>query len=204
MATRVLARCLARRNFNALIFSPTRFQSTEFLDYVREMALAVKCSVTLTNEARQEARFSNGSTVLSLPDSPTGVVGVRQPNMLVIDEGAKVSDALYYSVFPMAGLENCEIDVLSTPFGKRGWFFELWDAASGKGYGWESHLITADHCPRLSPEFLAEAKMQMGDRWFKQEFYCDFVDAVDAVFSAGVIQAAMSDEIEPLFGGSVV
>lgn len=176
----------------------------EFLDYVRGMSLAVKCSVTMVNDARKEIRWSNGSSAISLPDSPSGVVGVRQPHMLVIDEGAKVSDALYYSVYPMAGLENCEIDALSTPFGKRGWFFELFDDASGKGVNWEKHLITADECPRLSPEFLAEARLQMGDRWFKQEFYCDFVDAVDAVFSASVIQAAMSDEVQPLFGGSTI
>ena len=201
VATRVLARCLTNRNFNALIFSPTQFQSMEFLDYVRGMSLALKCSITMTNDARREIRFSNGSTAISLPDSPSGVVGVRQPHMLVIDEGAKVSDALYYSVFPMAGLENCEIDVLSTPFGKRGWFFELFDRTSPKGAGWEEHLITADHCPRLSRPFLDEAKLQMGDRWYKQEFYCDFVDAVDAVFSSSVIAEAMSDEVQPLFGG---
>lgn len=199
MAARVLAKLLRRRNFNALIFSPTLFQSKEFLRYVREMAAAVKCSVYMVNDATNEIKFSNGSAALSLPDSPSGIVGARQPHMLVIDEGARVSDDLYRSVYPMAGLENCEIDALSTPFGKRGWFFELFDRASGKGHGWEEHMITADQCPRLSPEFLAEARTQMGDRWYRQEFYCDFADAVDAVFSAGVISAAMDDDVIPLF-----
>jgi len=84
---------------------------------------------------------------------------------------------------------------LSTPFGKRGFFHHEWE----NGQGWENIKITADQCPRISPQFLAEEKASMGDRWFRQEYACEFVETVDSVFSYADVMRAMSEEVAPLF-----
>jgi hypothetical protein len=60
--------------------------------------------------------------------------------------------------------------------------------------------ITADQCPRIPADFLAEEREALGERWFRQEYLCSFEDSVDAIFSYSDIQAALSDEVTPLFG----
>ncbi len=42
--------------------------------------------------------------------------------------------------------------------------------------------ITAEDCPRISREFLEEARRSLDDRWFRQEYLCMFEATSDAVF----------------------
>ena len=67
---------------------------------------------------------------------------------------------------------------LSTPFGKRGWFYDAWAADQP----WERVRVTAPDCPRIPAEFLWEERQALGDRWFRQEYECSFEEAVDGVF----------------------
>jgi hypothetical protein len=39
----------------------------------------------------------------------------------------------------------------------------------------------------------------LGERWYRQEYLCSFEDTIDAVFSWADIQAALSDDVQPLF-----
>ena len=128
--------------------------------------------------------WANGSRVMSLPDSHEGVVGFT-PTRIVIDEGSRVSDILYKSLRPMLGL-GAELEILSTPFGKRGWFFEIFNTPRRLQL-FESWQITADQCPRLSREFLDEELVELGERWWRQEYFLAFNDSVDSVFSQDVI-----------------
>jgi hypothetical protein len=58
---------------------------------------------------------------------------------------------------------------LSTPFGKRGWFWREW---SEGGPAWHRVRITAAECPRISPEWLAQEQQRLGPWWFSQEYDC--------------------------------
>ncbi len=40
----------------------------------------------------------------------------------------------------------------------------------------------------------------IGDWWYLQEYFCEFVETTDSVFSYADIQAALDPEIKPLFG----
>jgi hypothetical protein len=55
---------------------------------------------------------------------------------------------------------------------------------------------------RITPQFIAEERMELGERWFRQEYETSFEDAVDAVFSAEVVQRmlAADPDADPLFG----
>jgi hypothetical protein len=102
---------------------------------------------------------------------------------------------LYYAVRPMLAVSRGSLVALSTPFGKRGWFHEEW---SGSGH-WQRIQINADQCPRITKEFLEEERRALGDRWYRQEYFCEFNDTIDAVFSYADIQAALTDSVKPLF-----
>ena len=84
---------------------------------------------------------------------------------------------------------------MSTPAGKRGFFYEEWQNG---GSQWTRVTVTAAECSRIPAAFLAEERTRMDDRWFRQEYGCEFVDADESLFDSDVIRAAFTDEVEPL------
>lgn len=190
-AARVLARCLTRSRYKSLVFSPTEDQSKEFLNYVREMNADLGCPVPLIRESMTELAWSNGSLVKAKPDSPRGSRGFT-PDLVVVDEGAQVSDELFLSINPMMVLGKAEMMILSTPFGKLGWFFDIWDSPAKLSY-WTQFRVTAEQCPRIDHAILEEHRATMPPRWFDQEYNCVFNDAVDAVFGKMVIESAVKN-----------
>jgi hypothetical protein len=49
----------------------------------------------------------------------------------------------------MLAVSRGRLLALSTPFGKRGWFFNEWSEETG----WQKHAITALQCTRIFREF---------------------------------------------------
>ena len=62
-----------------------------------------------------------------------------------------------------------------------------------------ARAFALDDVERLFDPELAEERQALGERWFRQEYMCSFEDVVDAVFSYDDIQAALSDDVKPLF-----
>jgi hypothetical protein len=60
---------------------------------------------------------------------------------------------------------------LSTPYGKRGFF---WDAWAKGGADWARIEVAADKVPRITPTFLAGERRALGESWFRQEYGCSF------------------------------
>jgi hypothetical protein len=96
----------------------------------------------------------------------------------------------------MLAVSNGQHILMSTPFGKRGHFYEVWENG---GDSWDRILVTADQCPRISADFLAGEKRDMPTLWFSAEYECTFCDTLDAVFLTEDIEAAISDTVQPLF-----
>jgi hypothetical protein len=139
--------------------------------------------------------LANRSRVLALPENERTVRVYSGVGLLVLDEASRVSDGLYYTVRPMLSVSRGKLIALSTPFGKRGFFYEEWT----KGKAWERVSIKADQCPRITAEFLEEERRTLGDRWFRQEYCCSFEETIDSVFSHEDIMATLNDSVQPLF-----
>lgn len=151
-------------------------------------------SVKLDSDTKLSVRFANGSRVLALPGSEKTIRGISAVTLLVLDEAARIPDELYKSVRPMLAVSGGRMVLMSTPFGKRGFFFDVWE----NGEGWQKITVTADQCPRISKEFLADEKAALGEWWFKQEYYCEFVETEDQLFKYDEVAAAFTSEIAPL------
>jgi hypothetical protein len=95
----------------------------------------------------------------------------------------------------MVAVSGGSIILLSTPFGCRGFFHQVWAEAQD----WLKIQVTAEQCPRLSREFLTQERRELGARWFAQEYGCQFVEAVGQMFSDEAIEAAFREDIAPLF-----
>jgi hypothetical protein len=182
-----------------LLLSPTLRQSSEmFKDKVRRLYNALGRPVAVAQESALSLELANGSRIISLPGIEETIRGYSGVRLLVIDEAARVPDNLYLSVRPMIATSRGKIVALSTPWGRRGFFYSEWVSR----HPWQRVSVSALSCPRISREFLEEERQALGDRFFSQEYLLSFEDAVDAVFSAADIQDALSDTIEPLTIGA--
>jgi hypothetical protein len=59
--------------------------------------------------------------------------------------------------------------------------------------------VKATDCPRIPQAFLEEERASLGEWWFRQEYLCEFVDAVDNVFAHDLVMNAISRDVKPLF-----
>ncbi len=180
-----------------LVICPAARQSKEFLRNVSRFAK--KLGIKTTQESKSEMEFANGSRAIALPSEEETIRGYSEVGLLILDEASRIPDDLYNSVKPMLAVSNGRIAILSTPYGKRGFFHKEWTV----GEDWERVMVTAEQCPRITPQFLAKERRDLGAIFFRQEYMCEFAEMTNAVFLAEDIKAAMSHDVRPLFGSSM-
>jgi hypothetical protein len=183
-----------------LLLSPSLRQSQELFRKLQTFYNALE-SESLPQDVEESAlrmELSNGSRIVALPGKEATIRGFSGVSLLIIDEASRVEDALYQSVRPMLAVSGGRIILLSTPFGKRGFFHSEWT----DGQDWRKVKITADQCPRIDKEWLERERAMIGDWWYLQEYFCEFVETSDQVFSYDDISAALDPTIEPLFARS--
>jgi hypothetical protein len=153
-----------------LLLSRSARQSAELLRRVADYHRRVGAPL-LRRRSATELELSNYSRVVSLPCREDTVRGYDNVDLLIIDEAARVPDDLYRAVRPMLAVSNGRLICLSTPCGKRGFFWEAW--AKG-GADWHRIEVQAEAIPRITPEFLAEELRGLGPNFFRQEYCCSF------------------------------
>jgi hypothetical protein len=176
-----------------LLLSPSARQSGELYRKVLELYRALGRPVQARRELELRLELVNGSRIISLPGEEETIRCYSGVRLLVVDEAARVKDALYRAVRPMLAASRGRLIGLSTPFGKLGWFHEAWHSAER----WERIRITAPQCPRISHSFLEEERQALGPRWFTMEYMCDFQDIVGQVFAEDDIQAMFRPSAVP-------
>ena len=155
------------------------------------------CGVRIKGDGSNEMSIllPNGSRIVGLPGGEGTIRGFSSVNLLIVDEAARVPDESYRAARPMLAVANGDLLLLSTPYGKRGFFYEEWVGESD----WLRIQVRAEDCPRIPPEFLADERRSLGDLWFRQEYRCEFIDNETQLFSRDTISRALDKEIEPLF-----
>lgn len=178
-----------------LLFSPSQRQSSELFRKVLEHLRALPDPPEIAMESAARLEFRNGARIISLPGSEATVRGYSAAKAVVIDEASRVPDEVLASVRPILATSGGRLIALSTPAGKRGWFYKAWT----EGHDWHRITITADQCPRISPEFLADEMAELGPTLFAQEYQCQFTDDMAQVFSTDLINAMFTDDFKPLW-----
>ena len=118
----------------------------------------------------------------------------------MIDEAARCPDLLYEAVRPMLAVSAGKLVLLSTGWGRRGFFWEVW---TNGGPQWHRVKVTAPECPRIPPGWLEEERRSLPERVFRQEYMCSFEDIDSQAFPTDLVLQAFSDEVPPLFAGGV-
>ncbi len=131
-----------------------------------------------------------------MPGSEKTIRGFSGAALLIVDEASRVADELYFAVRPMLAVSGGALMMLTTPYGKRGIFYEEWTG----GHGWDRYEVPASECPRISDEFLEEERQALPSWVFRQEYECSFEETEDQVFTTEMVERAVTSEVTPLFG----
>jgi Helicase len=176
-----------------VVISPSQPQSTELYKKIHRFWQALPGAPAAEQESLTRMELSNGSRIISLPGSEKTVRGYSAATLIVMDEAARVPDELLASVRPMLATTSGRFIALTTPAGRRGWFYEAWQ----HGEGWERFTVKGADCPRISPEFLAEELQALGPMRFSEEYCVAFIDQNTSAFSTLLIEQALRDDFAP-------
>lgn len=179
----------------SLVVSPSARQSAEFLRkasvFLRKLGIRPRGD----GDNDISAVLPNGSRIVGMPGVDGTSRGFSAVSLLIIDEAARVQDDVYLSMRPVVAVGGGDVWLMSTPYGKRGFFWEEWSKHADR---WERIRVPATDCPRIPPEFLEEERATMGERWFRQEYMCEFSEPDDAVFDVALIERALRADVLPL------
>jgi hypothetical protein len=178
-----------------LVVSPSARQTGEFLRKAGEFIRRLKLAARGDGDNEMSLWLPNRSRIVGVPGNESTVRGFSAVSLLLVDEAARVDDEMYLAVRPMLAVSNGTLWLMSTPFGKRGFFYETW--AEG-GAEWEKVRVPADECPRIGRLFLEEERKTLGERWYHQEYQCEFVDSVSGIFDRDVVERAITKDVKPL------
>lgn len=182
----------------SLLVSASQRQANELFRKTLAFYEALGRPVDATEDNARTLALANGSRIVSLPGNPDTIRGFSAPRLVVIDESAQVPDEMFIALSPMLAVGRGRTIELSTPYGRRGHFFEAWTSA---GDDWEKIALKATENPRMDPAFLEQERRILGPRWFSQEYLCEFCDTLDQIFSGDVIDRAFDSDRPSIFEG---
>jgi hypothetical protein len=179
-----------------LCLAPALRQSQELFGKIASFYRDLERPVPAEAERKLSLELENGSRIVTLPGSERTIRGFSGAALLIVDEASRVADELYFAVRPMLAVSGGAFIMLTTPYGKRGIFFEEWTS----GHGWERYEVKAEECPRISPEFLEEERQALPSWVYRQEYECSFEETEDTVFTYEMVERAVTPGVTPLFG----
>jgi hypothetical protein len=177
---------------DVLLVSRSERQSGELFMKVSQFYRRLR-PVESIKQLLMSMELANGSRIIALPGDGDTVRGYSAPALVIIDEASRVPDDVLAAVLPMLVANQGRLICLSTPRGKRGFFFERWTSGDPS---WDCINARACDSPRFSPEALAEQLASLGPRLYAQEFENAFLEETDQVFSHDSIDAIFEDDLD--------
>ena len=178
-----------------LVASPSLRQSAEFLRKARKAVAKLGIRARGDGENRCSLLLPNGARIVGIPESEDTIRGFSDVGLLIIDEASRVSDVMYSALRPMLAVRNGSLWLMSTPNGKRGFFYREWSSDQP----WLRIQATAEECPRIPSDFLREEQLTLAEDEFRQEYCCEFLSADGALFDEAVLHACLTDYMETLW-----
>ena len=137
--------------------------------------------------------LTNGSRIYSLPAGRTGYfIRGFTIDLLIADEAAYIPETVWIAVTPMLAVSRKLrglgwIILLSTPFGKGGYYYE-----SFHDNDFRQFHITSESCSRMPKAFLLKEKKRMTKQQYAQEYLGEFIDEYAQFFATALIKESMT------------
>jgi len=193
VAVRVLHEALANDNAMILLASASGRQSGQIMEKARKMALSLDLKILPPPPKCDGFTLTNGSQIVSLPDSEETIRGFSAPRLIVVDEAAFASESVFQALEPMLLVSNGTLIILSTPNGQTGYFYDQWHADPTP---WTKLFGSLERCPRVSPEAIETIRKSVTKEVFEQEFECKFVASNGQVISLETLRKCYRDDFD--------
>lgn len=175
-----------------LVVSRTEDQAKRLLARIKGGFHSLPDTPRVITDRVDEFGLITGSRALAVPGSEQSLRGIDAVDLLILDEASLVPDDLYAAVRPMLATTDGRQVALSTPRGKRGWFYRAYESDSPE---WYRIKVTADQIPRIKPSFLERERSDLGEFIFAQEYLCEFMDDETQLYPTDLVMAAMSSDL---------
>ncbi len=202
-ALRALHQALTYPSQQIVVISPTLRQSRLLTNRCRDFARRLGSRFSTDGTNPRSVLLPNGSLILPLPAHPDHARGFSA-NLLIIDEAARVSDEVYSAITPLIAATRGHLWLLSTPRGKRGFFYRESTARHAANHAtalpWlrlSAPAAGPRASGRLPAEFLAAEQSRKTSQQFAEEYLCDFTTAERHVFAEDLIERVFVSTIAP-------
>lgn len=219
-----------------IVIAPTEDQAKEDILKIKDFIAHDPTYPHLKRDGSDIIALDNGSRIIVVVATDRGARGYSRPRTVVLDEASRIPDVVYKSgVVPMMNNNpQGKVFMLSTPFGRTGFFYDTWTRQSST---WQKifvrtpydvdpsdslRLIKAEpeevfkeRCARegiiglYSPnhescEGQQEILEEIGETQYQQEFCCDFVEINGQVFRDADLKRYFDNAGTPWQGRTVL
>jgi hypothetical protein len=153
-----------------IVASPTLKQSGEFIRKAKAFLANLGIHAKGDGTNRVSVLLPNGSRIVGISDVHATSRGLSGASMLIFDEAAQVSDELYKAMRATLATSRGALWLLSTPYGKRGFFYHEW----ANGENWTRFKVQATDCPASRPTTSNSERRDLGPDYFQQEYMGHF------------------------------
>jgi phage FluMu gp28-like protein len=176
-------------NEQILILSPSQRQSSLLFTKIANFAKSSLISSFVEKQTMTNITFLNGSQIYVVPAGFQGT-SIRgfSPTLIIMDEAAFVDDRVFTALMPSLSATGGDFIMLSTTFGKRGYFYESFFDES-----YSKYHIKSEENPLITKEFLAHQRSIMTENDYLQEYEGEFIDESGCYFPRELILSCIYD-----------
>lgn len=175
----ILHRAFFRPRSTILIVCPVLRQSTELIKKVKGLLTMLPIQAQLKRESEELIEFENGSRVICLSGEDANIRSFSA-DLIIVDEASRVKHSVILALLPMTVATKGRMILLSTPWGKRGFFWETWMKGSSD---WRRIKVTANESTVIDQDTFESHKSSMPEWFFRQEYHSEFLQRKDQLFS---------------------
>lgn len=173
-----------------LVIAPTQRQSSNLFNKIRDFAQKhALLRKSIVRHTQTMIEFTNKSRIYALPSGYDGS-GIRgyTADLMIIDEAAFIPEEVFPAILPMLATTKGQLVLLSTPFGRRGFFYDCW-----KDKKYSKHDYPSSVSPLISDSFLKDQKAKLTDIEYRTEYLAEFVDEAGSYFPMSLINKCIRD-----------
>ena len=149
----------------------------------RDFYSLFKPDIRHSNDTMMEYQLRNGAYIaFKSAENWKNLVGIGL-DFLVVDECGRVDNLAWQeSLRPTLSDKSAPALFIGTPKGRKNWFHELYQRGVNGEDGYASFRFPTYTNPFIPPNEIEEAKRQLPETIFKQEYLAEFIDSSSTVF----------------------
>jgi phage FluMu gp28-like protein len=187
---------------NNIFTSVNKMQAKQLIRYCRKAIEIIETvnqiKIPLVIDNVNEIEFKDGGILTSIANNPKTAVGLH--GNLNIDEASRFPDdgGIKDAMWPFI-TRGYKIRMVSTPLGKRGFFWDYNQKSLQPGSIWSRHQVDVYQAIKEgAPLQIDDLKADMDEVSFRQNYMCEFVDDELAFFNYDLILSSIDTEMSDL------